>query len=66
MDLCHCAEPAPEKVGNGIMCLNCRMWYDEVQWKQDPRVKRAQLEARQFTKEQQDIVDTIMRDATEA
>lgn len=70
MDLCHCAEPAPERIygthttprSSSLVCLNCRLPYDEAEWKSDPRVKRAQLEARQFTKEQQDIVDSIMRD----
>ena len=62
MDLCHCAEPAPEKLNGGLVCINCRRWYDEAAWKQDSRVKRAQIEARRFTKEQQDIVDSIMRD----
>ena len=63
MDLCHCAEPAPERINGAMVCLNCRMYYDEAAWKTDSRVKRAQLEARRFTKEQEDIVNTIMREA---
>ena len=65
MDLCHCAKPAPEPHDNqgNLVCLNCRMWYVESAWKIDPRVRRAQLEARQFSKEQQDIVDSIINGA---
>ena len=67
MDLCHCAEPAPTPHDNqgNLLCLNCRMWYVESAWKSDPRVKHAQLEARRFTKEQEDIVNTIMKEANE-
>ena len=66
MDSCHCAEPAPERTPHGdLFCLNCRLYYDEAEWKVDSRVKRAQLEARRFTKEQEDIVNTIMKEANE-
>lgn len=61
MDLCHCAEPAPHKVNGSLVCLHCRLYFDEAQWRLDPRVKHAQYEARHFNQEQQDIVNSIMR-----
>jgi hypothetical protein len=63
MDYCHCAEPAPETVNGSVVCLNCRLWYDEQLWNRDSRVKQAVQESRRFTKEQQDIVEMIMREA---
>jgi transcription initiation factor TFIIIB Brf1 subunit/transcription initiation factor TFIIB len=63
MDYCHCAEPAPETVNGNVICLNCRWLYEEQLYNRDSRVQHAKQEARRFTKEQQDIVDTIMRES---
>lgn len=63
MDLCHCIEPAPEKIRGAMMCLNCRLYYDEAEWLKDPRVKKVKTESRNFTDQQRDIVETIMREA---
>lgn len=37
MDLCHCENPLPKPFGNGLTCEQCGMWYDEQEWKRDPR-----------------------------
>jgi hypothetical protein len=65
MDLCHCPNPAPEKQpgSNMLLCLNCRMYYDEDAWSRDSRVKRAILESRKFSKEQQKLIDDLMSQA---
>lgn len=38
------------------------MYYDEQAWNSDRRVKRAIQESRQFNKEQQDLIDLIMKE----
>ena len=63
MDLCHCVEPAPERNEYGsLVCLNCRLFYDEREWKSDARVKEAQDIKRLFSKKQQDLIDMIMKE----
>ena len=66
MDYCHCADPAPENSKGGVWCLNCHLPYDEQLWNRDSRVQHAIQEARRFTKEQQEIVDSIIRDGEAA
>jgi len=61
VDTC-CAEPAPEKFLGAWKCINCRLAYDEHAWECDPRVTRARLDSRRFSREQTKIIDMIKSD----
>lgn len=62
MDLCHCLHPNPQRTEDGVLfCARCQMWFDERQWKKDPRVRRAAFfEARKLD-EAHEITDFILR-----